>query len=106
MVLTAHGSADPQSAANAQAVAARVRRMRPGLDVRVAFCEINQPSLIDVAGRVFRRSGRDSPAAGGRLPRPRRHPRPDRAQRRQLSLCDRPACSARTTVWFRCWVND
>jgi len=48
LVLTAHGSADPQSAANAQAVAARVRRMRPGIDVRVAFCEINQPSLIDV----------------------------------------------------------
>ena len=48
LVLTAHGSADPGSAANAQAVAARVRRMRPGLDVRVAFCEINRPNLIDV----------------------------------------------------------
>jgi len=48
LVLTAHGSADPQSAANARAVAARVRRMRPGLDVRVAFCEINRPNLIDV----------------------------------------------------------
>jgi len=48
LVLTAHGSADPESAANAQAVAAQVRRMRPGLDVRVAFCEINKPNLIDV----------------------------------------------------------
>ncbi len=48
LVLTAHGSTDPESAANAQAVAAWVRRVRPGLDVRVAFCELNQPNLIDV----------------------------------------------------------
>ena len=48
LVLTAHGSADPRSAANARAVAAQVRRMRPGLDVRVAFCEIHRPNLIDV----------------------------------------------------------
>jgi sirohydrochlorin ferrochelatase len=48
LVLTAHGSADPASAANAQAVAARVRRIRPGLDVRVAFCELNRPNLIEV----------------------------------------------------------
>jgi sirohydrochlorin ferrochelatase len=50
LVLTAHGSADPGSAANAQAVAAQVRSMRPGLDVRVAFCEINKPNLVDVLG--------------------------------------------------------
>ena len=48
LVLTAHGSADPGSATNAQAVAARMRRIRPGLDVRVAFCEIHRPNLIDV----------------------------------------------------------
>ncbi len=48
LVLTAHGSADPESAVNARAVAAQVRRMRPSLDVRVAFCEINRPNLIDV----------------------------------------------------------
>ncbi|OBI43564.1 sirohydrochlorin ferrochelatase [Mycobacterium kyorinense] len=48
LVLTAHGSADPRSAANARAVAALLRRMRPGLDVRVAFCEQNSPMLADV----------------------------------------------------------
>ncbi|BBZ13224.1 ferrochelatase [Mycobacterium branderi] len=48
LVLTAHGSADPRSAANAQAVAARLRLLRPGLDVRVAFCELNTPSLPEV----------------------------------------------------------
>jgi len=47
LVLAAHGSADPRSAANARAVAGRMRRMRPGLDVRVAFCELNEPRLVD-----------------------------------------------------------
>jgi sirohydrochlorin ferrochelatase len=48
LVLTAHGSADPRSAATTHAVARRVRRLRPGLDVRVAFCEQNAPNLRDV----------------------------------------------------------
>ena len=48
LVLTAHGSKDPRSAANARAVAGTVARMRPGLDVRLAFCELNTPSLTDV----------------------------------------------------------
>jgi sirohydrochlorin ferrochelatase len=50
LVLTAHGSEDPRSAANARAVARRVARMRPGLDVRLAFCELNAPSLEHVLG--------------------------------------------------------
>jgi sirohydrochlorin ferrochelatase len=50
LVLTAHGSEDPRSAANARAVARRVARMRPGLDVRLAFCELNTPSLEHVLG--------------------------------------------------------
>ncbi len=48
LVLTAHGSADPRSAANAHAVAGQLRRARPGLDVRVAFCERNAPRLVEV----------------------------------------------------------
>lgn len=48
LVLTAHGSKDPRSAANARAVAGELARMRPGLDVRLAFCELNTPSLADV----------------------------------------------------------
>src|ERR1700728_1256681 len=48
LVLAAHGRADPRSAANARAVANRIRFMRPGLDVRVAFCELNTPRLADV----------------------------------------------------------
>jgi len=48
LVLTAHGSRDPRSVANARAVAGHVARLRPGLDVRIAFCELNTPSLPDV----------------------------------------------------------
>jgi sirohydrochlorin ferrochelatase len=48
LVLTAHGSADPRSAGNAHAIAETVRRLRPSLDVRVAFCEQNFPNLSEV----------------------------------------------------------
>ncbi len=48
LVLTAHGSADPRSAVVTHAVAAEVRRLRPNLDVRVAFCERSEPNLVDV----------------------------------------------------------
>ena len=48
LVLTAHGSADPRSAATAQAIVDSISRLRPGLDARVAFCEQNAPNLVDV----------------------------------------------------------
>ena len=48
LVLAAHGSADPRSAANARAVANQIRYLRPGLGVRVAFCDLNTPRLADV----------------------------------------------------------
>ncbi|KUI34462.1 sirohydrochlorin ferrochelatase [Mycobacterium sp. IS-1590] len=47
LVLTAHGSADPRSAAVTHAVAGRIRRLRPWLDVRPAFLEQNGPGLLD-----------------------------------------------------------
>jgi sirohydrochlorin ferrochelatase len=47
LVLAAHGSRDPRSAANARAVADRVGRIRPALEVRVAFCDLNTPRLVD-----------------------------------------------------------
>ncbi len=52
MILTAHGSADPRSATVTHAVADQVRAQRPGLDVRVAFCEQNTPNLRDVLAAV------------------------------------------------------
>jgi sirohydrochlorin ferrochelatase len=52
LVLTAHGSADPRSAANATAVAAQVSRMRPNLDVRLAFLDHCAPRLDGVLREV------------------------------------------------------
>jgi sirohydrochlorin ferrochelatase len=52
LVLAAHGSVDPRSAAVTHAVAGRIRRLRPWLDVRPAFLEKANPNLRDVlAGR-------------------------------------------------------
>ena len=48
LVLTAHGSADPRSAATVHELARTIRRVRRGIDVRVAFCEQNAPNLRDV----------------------------------------------------------
>jgi sirohydrochlorin ferrochelatase len=48
LILAAHGSADPRSAAVTHAVAGRIRRLRPWLDVRPAFLEKTDPSLSDV----------------------------------------------------------
>lgn len=50
LILTAHGSVDPRSAAVTHAVAGRIRRLRPWLDVRPAFLEQTNPSLSDVLG--------------------------------------------------------
>lgn len=48
LILTAHGSVDPRSAAVTHAVAGRIRRLRPWLDVRAAFLEKTAPSLYEV----------------------------------------------------------
>jgi sirohydrochlorin ferrochelatase len=48
LVIAAHGSVDPRFAAIVDAIAARVRRMRPGLDVTVGFLEHGPPDLSAV----------------------------------------------------------
>ncbi|MEO8816455.1 MAG: sirohydrochlorin chelatase [Mycobacterium sp.] len=52
VILTAHGSRDPRSAANTHAIAGHLRRVAPEFDVRVAFCEHSTPNLRDVLGTV------------------------------------------------------
>ncbi|MEZ0338660.1 sirohydrochlorin chelatase [Mycobacterium sp. pV006] len=52
LVLTAHGSADPRSAVTVRLIADCARRLRPGLDIRVAFCENSTPNLRDVLAAV------------------------------------------------------
>jgi sirohydrochlorin ferrochelatase len=58
LVLTAHGSADARSAAVTHALAGRIRRLRPWLDVRAAFLEHCEPNLGDVLVDVGGRPGR------------------------------------------------
>lgn len=48
LVLTAHGSADPRSEATARSIVECIRRLRPGLDARISFCEQTSPNLRDV----------------------------------------------------------
>jgi sirohydrochlorin ferrochelatase len=55
LVLAAHGSADPRSAQVAQALAGRIRRLRPWLDVHAAFLEQSTPHVADVLADVARR---------------------------------------------------
>lgn len=52
LILTAHGSADPRAGVNTHAVADEIRSQRPGLEVRVAFCEQSTPNLHDVVAEI------------------------------------------------------
>jgi len=52
LVLTAHGSADPRAALNTYAIADEIRRQRPCLNVRVAFCEQSTPNLREVVAET------------------------------------------------------
>ncbi|WP_235672841.1 sirohydrochlorin chelatase [Mycolicibacterium hodleri] len=55
LILAAHGSADPRSPQVAQALAGRIRRLRPGLDVHAAFLETSAPFVGEVLTDLARR---------------------------------------------------
>jgi len=55
LILAAHGSADPRSAAVAHALAGRIRRLRPWLNVRAAFLDHSEPNLSDALADVAAR---------------------------------------------------
>ncbi|MGD9514348.1 sirohydrochlorin chelatase [Mycolicibacterium vanbaalenii] len=55
LILTAHGSADPRSAQTARAIVDCIRRLRPTLDARIAFCEQSSPNLRDELAALRRR---------------------------------------------------
>ena len=52
LILAAHGSADPRSAQVAHALAGRIRRLRPALEVHAAFLERSLPNVADVLSGV------------------------------------------------------
>lgn len=58
LILVAHGSTDPRSPEVARALVGRIRRLRPSLDVRVAFLEKSGPDVREVLADVARHGGR------------------------------------------------
>jgi sirohydrochlorin ferrochelatase len=55
LILAAHGSADPRSPEVATALAGRIRRLRPGLEVHAAFLEKSAPYVGDVLAELATR---------------------------------------------------
>lgn len=54
LVAVAHGSRDPRSAATISTLVERVRRLRPDLDVRLAFLDLSAPRLETALATVSR----------------------------------------------------
>jgi sirohydrochlorin ferrochelatase len=52
LVVVAHGSRDPRSAATIHVVTEQIRQMRHGLDVRAAFLERSTPNLREVLAGI------------------------------------------------------
>ncbi|NEA51677.1 CbiX/SirB N-terminal domain-containing protein, partial [Streptomyces sp. SID10815] len=52
LVLVAHGSRDPRARSTVEALGERVRRLRPGLPVRLGHIELNAPLLPDALARL------------------------------------------------------
>ena len=63
LVAVAHGSRDPRSAATVAAVVADVAQRNPGLDVRLAFLDLNTPSVEQVIDAVAAQGHREAVVA-------------------------------------------
>lgn len=50
LLAVAHGSRDPRFADNARRLIGQIRRLRPDLDVRLAFLELSEPNVVEVLG--------------------------------------------------------
>ncbi|GAA5113036.1 sirohydrochlorin chelatase [Haloechinothrix salitolerans] len=59
LVVVAHGSRDPRSAATIRRLADVVCRLAPGLDIRVGFLDLSEPLLSDVLDDVAAEGHRD-----------------------------------------------
>jgi sirohydrochlorin ferrochelatase len=58
LIVVAHGSRDPRAAATVDALAARVRTIRPGVDVMAAYLEHVRPRLHEVLATAYERGHR------------------------------------------------
>lgn len=60
LIAVAHGSRDPRSAATITELVDLVRRLRPELDIRIAFLDLSAPRLTDVLAVVHAEGHRDA----------------------------------------------
>ncbi|NSC24490.1 sirohydrochlorin chelatase [Streptomyces albus subsp. chlorinus] len=62
LLLVAHGSRDPRHAATVTALAARVRRLLPGVRVAVGHLDFDAPSVRDALGALYAAGVRETVA--------------------------------------------
>jgi sirohydrochlorin ferrochelatase len=65
MIACAHGTSNAQGAAEVNALRDAIAALRPGLDVREAYVDVQQPDLVDVVAGLPEASGAGREADGG-----------------------------------------
>jgi sirohydrochlorin ferrochelatase len=65
MIACAHGTSNAQGAAEVNALRDAIAALRPGLDVREAYVDVQQPDLVDVVAGLPEVSGNGGEADGG-----------------------------------------
>lgn len=60
LVAVAHGSRDPRSAATMRSLVREIARARPGMDVRLAFLDLVEPSVPEVFAQLAREGHREA----------------------------------------------
>ncbi|MFP3461983.1 CbiX/SirB N-terminal domain-containing protein [Arthrobacter globiformis] len=63
LIACAHGTSNAQGAAEVNALRDAIAALRPGLDVREAYVDVQQPDLVDVVAGLPQASG--APQTGG-----------------------------------------
>lgn len=65
MIACAHGTSNAQGAAEVNALRDAIAALRPGLDVREAYVDVQQPDLVDVVAGLPQAPGDQAPGDGG-----------------------------------------
>lgn len=64
MIACAHGTSNAQGAAEVNALRDAIAALRPGLDVREAYVDVQQPDLVDVVAGLPQAPGDQAPGDG------------------------------------------
>jgi sirohydrochlorin ferrochelatase len=72
LIACAHGTSNAQGAAEVNALRDAIAALRPGLDVREAYVDVQQPDLVDVVAGLpdDQAAGAPQPPAGRAPPVP------------------------------------